>query len=122
MEAPKITKESLRPFIVKEGERIKKMLYEARMKFMERYNANNEYEKMYERFGRPEKDPDKFFDEFNLIAEKKSKLPASVRYTLEKVLNDVLYEFRLDYLRRVEEEKKQEAEAAADVDVKPIGE
>lgn len=112
MEEPKLTKESLRPYIIKEGERIKKMLDQARLKFMDRYNDKNEYEKMYERFGRPEKEPDKFFNEFNLIAEKKSKLPASVRYTLEKILRNVLDEYWLEFLNRTEEERLAKEAAA----------
>lgn len=82
----KVTYDDLKPFIVKVGKDIEKMLLEAKVKYGYRYNERNRYEMMYQKFGRPELDPNKFYDEYGLILQKKSDLPASVRYTVAEIM------------------------------------
>jgi len=82
----KVTYDDLKPFIVEVGKKIHAMLVEARIKHGERYNNKNRYEEMYKRFGNPQRDPERFYDEYVLIMRKKSELPASVRYTVESIM------------------------------------
>lgn len=82
----KVTYDDLKPFIVEVGKEINKMLVEAQIKYGNRYNNKNRYEVMYKRFGDPRKDPERFYDEYGLILQKKSELPAIVRYTVESIM------------------------------------
>lgn len=82
----KVTYDDLKPFIVEVGKKIHDMLFEAQIKHGNRYNNKNRYEEMCKRFGDPRKDPKRFYDEYVLILRKKSDLPASVRYTIEAIM------------------------------------
>lgn len=82
----KVTYDDLRPFIVEVGKEIHNMLVEAQKKYGNRYNNKNRYEVMYKRFGDPIQDPERFYDEYGLILQKKSELPAIVRYTVESIM------------------------------------
>lgn len=82
----KVTYDDLKPFIVEVGKEIHNMLFEAQKKYGNRYNNKNRYEVMYKRFGDPQRDPERFYDEYGLILQKKSELPASVRYTVESIM------------------------------------
>ncbi len=82
----KVTYDDLKPFIVEVGKKIHNMLVEAQKKHGNRYNNKNRYEELYKRFGDPRKDPERFYDEYGLILQKKSELPASVRYTVESIM------------------------------------
>lgn len=82
----KVTYDDLRPFIVEVGKQIHNMLVEAQKKYGNRYNNKNRYEVMYKRFGDPIQDPERFYDEYGLILQKKSELPAIVRYTVESIM------------------------------------
>lgn len=82
----KVTYDDLKPFIVEVGKKIHDMLFKARIEHGDRYNNKNRYEEMYKRFGDPRKDPKRFYDEYVLILRKKSDLPASVRYTIESIM------------------------------------
>ena len=88
------------------------MLQEARTKYGHRYNKRNEYEMLYQKFGDPAVNPELFFSEFLLILAKESKLPASVRYTVKKVVDRAVDVFLNDYFKRqqakkTKKEKKQ---------------
>ena len=82
----KVTYDDLKPFIVEVGKEIHNMLVEAKKKYGNRYNNKNRYEVMYKRFGDPLQDPERFYDEYGLILQKKSELPAIVRYTVESIM------------------------------------
>lgn len=80
-----MTKDELCPFIEAQGKELQRMILNARMKFGKRYNYRNQYQLMIDKFGNPEKNPEKYYDEYRLILQKKSKLPASVRYTVDEI-------------------------------------
>ena len=82
----KVTYDDLKPFIVEVGKKIYNMLVEARRNYGGRYNNKNRYEEMYKRFGDPRIDPERFYGEYGRILQKKSELPASVRYTVESIM------------------------------------
>lgn len=105
-----IKKEDLVPYIQKQGEEIKKMLDKARLEYGHRYNSKNRFEELYRRFQDPIWNPEVFADEFLLIIQRKSQLPASVRYVVRDIC-DAAYRQCLsdrlqEYNRRKEREKK----------------
>ena len=73
------------PFIKEQGKQITKMLKEASDKYGARYNKKNRYEELIRRFGHPYKCPTKFAEEFGLIVDKKSTLPAAVRNVVSEI-------------------------------------
>jgi len=109
---PQFTKEELRPFIRKVGKEIDKMLADARREYGNRYNHKNQYEELYRRFGDPQKDPDKFYDEYKLILAKQSTLPAAVRNTVDNIGNRAGYAYMVDFYQKQSKEnlKKEEKE------------
>lgn len=82
----KVTYDDVKLFIVEVGKKIHNMLVEEKIKHGNRYNNKNRYEELYKRFGDPRNDPKRFYDEYGLILQKKSDLPASVRYTIESIM------------------------------------
>lgn len=102
-------KEMLRPFIEKEGKRIADTLSEARIKYGARYNKRNAYEQLYNKFGNPRYEPDKFYDEYVLILAKQSQLPASIRYTVRDIVLCAAKEC-IDAAIRAEQEKQAKPE------------
>lgn len=101
-----VTKANLVPYIEKEGKRLADMLSNARMKLGARYNPKNSIEQMYAKFGNPKFEPEKFFDEYMLIIDKKSQLPASIRYTVRDVCLNAHLQCAQDMLKA-----QQQAEA-----------
>lgn len=105
---PQFTKEDLRPFIRNVGNEIDKMLADAREEYGARYNKKNQYEELYRRFCNPQKDPDKFYDEYLLIMAKKSQLPASVRKSVDEVCKIATKRYIIDFhLKHQKKEEKQ---------------
>ena len=102
----KITKEALTPYIVQQGNEMHKLLGEARLKYGHRYNRRNEYEMMLQKFGDPRYMTDLFYDEYLQIIAKKSKLPASIRNTVRKVMNRATQAF----IDACEAQSKKESE------------
>ena len=113
---PQFTKEELRPFIRKVGKEIDKMLADARREYGHRYNKKNQYEELYRRFGDPQKDPDKFYDEYKLILAKQSTLPAAVRNTVDSICNRAGYAYMVDFYQKQSKQnlKKEEKEESHD--------
>lgn len=101
-----VTKANIVPYIEKEGKRLADMLSKARMELGARYNPKNSIEQMYAKFGNPKFEPEKFFDEYMLIIDKKSQLPASIRYTVRDVCLNAHRQCALDMLKA-----QQQAEA-----------
>lgn len=98
-----MTKDELCPFIEAQGKELKRMIHNARMKFRERYNYRNQYQLMIDKFGNPEKNTEKYYDEYRLILQKKSKLPASVRYTVDEFMTAVCH----NYIQAYNEQAKE---------------
>lgn len=82
-----ITKEDLVPYVISQGEALKKKVAEYRLKYGNRYNMKNSIEELYRRFGRPEEKPIEFVDEYVLILQKKSQLPAVIRPVIADIGN-----------------------------------
>ena len=98
-----MTKDELCPFIEAQGKELKRMIHNARMKFGNRYNDRNQYQLMIDKFGNPEKNPEKYYDEYRLILQKKSKLPASVRYTVDEFMTAVCQNYIQTYNEQAKE-------------------
>ena len=109
---PQFTKENLRPYIRQVGKEIDKMIADAREQYGARYNQKNKYEELYRRFGDPQKDPDKFFDEYTLILNKQSTLPAAVRNVVDTIGNRAGFAFLSDFYRKQAQEKKKDGNGA----------
>lgn len=90
----------LRLLIVEEGKKLHKMLTRKREELGYRYNEKNEFELMYQKFGDPRINPDIFYREYGMILQKKSKLPASIRYTIQKIMDAVIFNFVLSQQKR----------------------
>jgi len=110
---PQFTKDDLRPYIRNVGKEIDKMLADARKEYGARYNKKNQYEELYRRFGDPQINPDKFYDEYKLILNKQSTLPAAVRNVVDSIGNRACYAYWADYYRKkakenLEKEEKEE--------------
>lgn len=103
-----VTRKDLVPYIEKEGARLADMLSKARIELGHRYNTKNSIEQMYAKFGNPRYEAEKFFDEYILIIDKKSQLPASVRYTVKEVCVAAHRQCALDMFKA-----QQKAEATA---------
>jgi hypothetical protein len=112
MEQPQITitKEEVIPYIIKQGEGLSKQVREAKEKYGPRYNHRNNIEMMYEKFGNPNTRfvAEKFADEFLLIQQKKSSLPASVRYVVRDICSAAVNQCFYDKMKRLAEESKRE--------------
>lgn len=105
---PSFAKEEMLPFFVEAGKEIHRVLGAARRKYKERYNRRNEYELMLQKFGDPEKNPEKYYDEYLLIMAKKSQLPASVRKTVDEVGKTATKRYIIDFhLKHKKKEEKQ---------------
>lgn len=107
---PQFTKEDLRPFIRNVGNEIDKMLADARREYGNRYNKKNKYEELYRRFCDPQKDPDKFYDEYALIVKKQSTLPAAVRTVVDTICSRACYAYLTDFYRKQAKENLEKKE------------
>ena len=87
-----ITQEDLVPYIVKQGKDLYKRIEESRQKYGSRYNHKNKIQDMYDRFGNPMyvDYAQKFAKEYMLILQKKSTLPAAIRYLVRDICNIAL--------------------------------
>lgn len=88
-----ISLDQLRLLIVEEGKKLHKMLTRKREELGGRYNKKNEFELLYQKFGDPRVNPDIFYREYGMILQKKSKVPASIRYTIKKIMDAVMFNF-----------------------------
>ena len=69
---------------VKQGiEQIKREMAAAQKKYGERYNRKNIYEEFGRRFGYD--DPEKIWQEFCLVFEKRSNQPSQIRKVIERI-------------------------------------
>ena len=115
-EAPtlSVSVEDLIPYIKKQGEALAKQVREARDKYGSRYNEKNKVEDMYHRFGRPQWEPEKFAKEYFLILQKKSDLPATVRYPVRDIcaaaMNECYYD-KMVALAKAQKEAKEKEKA-----------
>ena len=105
-----ITKEEIIPFIIEQGNALADQVKEAKKKYGPRYNHRNNVEMMYDKFGHPERkfEAEKFADEFLLIQQKKSNLPASVRYIVRDICTAALNRAFAAKIQKLQEESKQE--------------
>ena len=110
-----VSTEELIPYIMKQGEEVAKQVRAARNKYGDRYNRKNKVEEMYSRFGNPKYRPDaeKFAKEYMLILQKKSLLPATVRYPVRDICAAAMNEWYHDkvvalYKKQQEEQKRKE--------------
>jgi hypothetical protein len=110
-----VSTEELIPYIMKQGEAVAKQVRAARNKYGNRYNKKNRVEEMYSRFGDPESRPgaEKFAKEYMLILQKKSSLPATVRYPVRDICTAAMNECYHDkvmalYKKQQEEQKEKE--------------
>ena len=103
-----IKKEDLVPYIQKQGEEIKKMLNKARLELGSRYNPKNRFQELYRRFQDPQFNPEPFAEEFLLIIQKKSKLPAAVRYVVRDICEAAYRQCLSDKLEEYNRRKKRE--------------
>lgn len=62
-----------------------------------RYNANNPYERLHDRFGT---DPAALIKEYDLILDKKSKQPSSVRMPIKFVVGRAIDRMKADKMRQ----------------------
>ena len=86
------------------------MLREQRKKLGAKYYIRNPYEQLASRFG---EDPQKLIDEYNLILEKKSNQPASVREPIKFVVGralDLLLSAKAREAIKAEQEAKKAKE------------
>lgn len=95
-----ISADQLRLLIVEEGKKLHEMLTRKRKELGNRYNQKNEIELMYQKFGDPRVNPDIFYSEYGMILQNKSKVPASIRYTIQKIMNVVMFNFVLSQQKR----------------------
>lgn len=94
------------PYVKKIGEDIIKKTKEMHCKLGDRYNRKNVFEEMYRRFKDPAEEPEAFAAEYFKIIEKKSTLPAAVRYTVSHICTIALNQCYADKL--MEQRKSQE--------------
>ena len=112
-----ISKDDLIPYIKKQGEELVKEIRKDKEKYGSRYNTKNKFEIMYDKFGDPRWQPDaeKFATEYFLILQKKSSLPASVRYPVRDICEAAMNQCYHDklvalYKKQQEEQKAKESE------------
>ena len=98
-----ITKEDLVPYVIAQGEALKKKVAEYRLKYGNRYNMKNSIEELYRRFGRPEEKPMEFIDEYVLILQKKSQQPAVIRPVIADIGNAAYAACYFDHRNAIKE-------------------
>ena len=107
-----ITKEDLVPYVIQQGENLKKKVQEYRLKYGARYNMKNAIEELFRRFGRPEEKPMEFIEEYTLILLKKSKQPAVIRPVIADIGNAAYTNCYLDRMNAIKEWKAKHAPKA----------
>jgi hypothetical protein len=117
-EAPtlSVSVEDLKPYIQKQGKRLNDEIAKAKNKYGPRYNEKNKFEEMFRRFGDPSTPwgAEQFAKEYMLILQKKSDLPASVRYPVrdicEAAMNECYYDKMVALAKAQKEAKEKEDE------------
>jgi hypothetical protein len=108
-----VSREELIPYIMKQGEAVAKQVREARKKYGDRYNNKNKVEEMYRRFGNPlyRSHAEMFAKEYMLILQKKSSLPATVRYPVRDIcaaaMNECYHDKVVALYKKQQEEQKE---------------
>lgn len=114
MEQPlNITKEELIPYIKHQGVMLALEINKAKKKYGSRYNTKNKFEIMRNKFGDPLWCAESFADEWFLILQKKSSLPASVRYPVRDICQAAMnhcYHDKLVALYKRQQEEKEKAD------------
>ena len=110
-----VSVEDLKPYIQRQGKRLDDEIAKAKNKYGHRYNEKNKFEEMYRRFGDPSSPwgAEQFAKEYMLILQKKSSLPASVRYPVRDICAAAMNECYHDkvvalYKKQQEEQKTKE--------------
>ena len=101
-----ITEKDLVPYIVKQGEDLYKRIKDAKQKYGSRYNRKNKIEEMYYHFGNPMyiAHAQKFAKEYMLILQKKSTLPAAIRYPVREICDSAM---KSCYMKKMEVELRK---------------
>lgn len=101
-----ITKDDLVPYIQEQGKMLNKSLWKAIEKYGCRYNDKNKFEVMKHKMGDPENalDAKRYAEEFILILQKKSTLPAAIRYPVRDICNSAL---KSCYQKKIEVELRK---------------
>lgn len=104
--------EDLKPYIQNQGKRLNDEIAKAKNKYGPRYNEKNKFEEMFRRFGDPSTPfgAEQFAKEYILILQKKSALPASVRYPVrdicEAAMNECYYDKMVAFAKDQKEHEK----------------
>ena len=110
----KITRDELIPYIKWQGIELAEEINNAQKKYGSRYNTKNKFEIMRYKFGDPRRSAEKFADEWFLILQKKSSLPASVRYPVRDIcqaaMNQCYHDKLVAIYKKQQEEKEKEGE------------
>ena len=105
-----VTDRDLIPYIKKQGELLSEQVSKAKEKYGSRYNTKNKVEEMYHRFGNPKWEPERFAKEYFLIMQKKSNLPATVRYPVQDIcaaaMNECYHDKMMTLIKQQEAERK----------------
>jgi hypothetical protein len=101
------------PYIKQQWEELQQFLSDKRKQLGKLYNWNNNYEKIRSRFGDAGKQPEKFYDEFLLIIEKKSKFPVSVREPITAIVGRAQHFL---FAKKLEEKRNKETETPSGSD------
>ncbi|MBR6606943.1 MAG: hypothetical protein IKK92_13950 [Prevotella sp.] len=109
-----ITKDELIPYIKTQGELLAKEINKAKEKYGSRYNTKNKFEIMRDKFGDPRWCAEQFANEWFLILQKSSKLPASVRYPVRDIcqaaMNQCYHDKLVALYKKQQEEKAKEGD------------
>lgn len=85
----KLTRKELRDAMIPQMKRawleMKEFLADQRKKYGATYNWRNNYELIGEKFGNAEQEPEKFANEYFLIEDKVSRLPAGLRNVVRHI-------------------------------------
>lgn len=101
--------EDLKPYIQKQGKRLDDEIAKAKNKYGPRYNEKNKFEEMFRRFGDPSTPwgAEQFSKEYILILQKKSALPASVRYPVRDICSAAMNECYYDKMVALAKDQKE---------------
>ena len=103
----KVSTEDLIPYIKMYGADLKKQMAKAKEKYGVRYNEKNKAAELIRRFGDPEQVPEEYAKEYLLILQKKSTLPASVRYCVRDVCAIAMNHYLFDLQQKQKEGQKE---------------
>ena len=101
-----VTKEELIPYIILYGQSIHKQINDAKKKYGSMFNNKNKISEAFRKFGDPVTSAQKYADEYDKITERRSDLPASVRYIVRDVCERALGQCIYDKMRETMKEEK----------------